>query len=142
MLDSTCADLESTFPYMDDTRVGSLERETHLQHFDKLFSALAANGLAINLEKCVFEVPTLEFLGHRISAAGSAPETDHTVEIQNCPPPLPGHLTIATFSRHGKLLPLFLAKLCSSVAPLNQSPKRGTADSAVDRRSPGVFSKG
>jgi hypothetical protein len=36
------------------------------------------NGLAINFEKCDFAVPTLEFLGHRISAAGSAPATDHT----------------------------------------------------------------
>jgi hypothetical protein len=49
---------------------------------DKLFTALAVNGLAIN-----FAVPTLEFLGHRISAAGSAPATDHTAEIQNCSPP-------------------------------------------------------
>ncbi len=72
---------------MDDTRVGSPDRETHLQHLYKLFSALAANGLAINLEKCIFAVPTLEFLGHRISAAGSAPTTDHTAKIQNCFPP-------------------------------------------------------
>jgi hypothetical protein len=87
MIDRTCADLEGRFPYMDDIRVGSPDRETHLHHLDKLFSALAVNGLAINLEKCVFAVPTLEFLGHRISAAGSAPATDHTAEIQNCPPP-------------------------------------------------------
>ncbi len=78
MIDRTCADLEGTFPYVDDTRVGSPDREMHLQHLDKLFSALTANGLAINL------VPTLEFLGHRISAAGSAPTTDHTAEMQNC----------------------------------------------------------
>jgi hypothetical protein len=120
--------------------VGSPDREMHLHHLDKLFSALAVNGLAINLEKCVFAVPTLEFLGHRISAAGLAPVTDHTAEIQNCPPP-PGHQAIAMFSRHGEFLPPFLAKLCSSVAPFNRSPERGTADSAVDRHSPGVFSK-
>jgi hypothetical protein len=87
MIDRTCADLEDTFPYMDDTRVGSPDRETHLHYLDKLFTALAVNGLAINLEKCVFAVPTLEFLGHRILAAGSAPATDHTSEIQNCSPP-------------------------------------------------------
>jgi hypothetical protein len=134
MIERTCADLESTFPYMDDTRVGSTDRETHLHHLDTLFSALAINGLAINLEKCVFAVPTLEFLGHRISAAGSAPATDHTTKIQNCSPP-PGHQAIATFSRHGTFLLPFLAKLCSSVAPFNRSPERGTANSAVDRHS-------
>jgi hypothetical protein len=31
----------------------------------KIFAALAANGLAINLEKCVFAIPSLEFLGHK-----------------------------------------------------------------------------
>jgi hypothetical protein len=103
---------------MDDTRVGSPDRETHLHHLDKLFAALAINGLAINLEKCIFAVPTLEFLGHKISAAGSAPATDHTAEIQNCSPP-PGHQTIATNSRHSEFLPAFFAKLRSSVAPFN-----------------------
>jgi hypothetical protein len=87
MIDCTCADLEDIFPYMDDTRVGSPDREMHLHHLDKLFTALAVNGLAINCEKCVFAVPTLEFLGHRISAAGSALLTDHTAEIQNCSSP-------------------------------------------------------
>ncbi len=86
MIDHTCANLEGTFPYKDDTHVGSLDSETHLQHLDKLFSALAANRLVINLEKCVFAVPTLEFLGCRISVAGSAPTTDHTAKIQNCSP--------------------------------------------------------
>jgi hypothetical protein len=140
MIDRTCADLEGTFPYMDDTRVGSPDRETHLHHFDKLFTALAANGLAINLEKCVFAVPTLEFLGHRISAAGSAPATDHTAEIQNFFPP-PGHQAIATFSRHGEFLLPLLSELRSSVAPINRSPEGGTTDSAVDRCGTGVFSK-
>jgi hypothetical protein len=87
MIDRTCANLEGMFPYMDDTRVGSLDWETHLHHLDKLFTALAINGLAINLEKCVFAVPILEFLGDRILAAGSAPAIDHTTKIQNCPPP-------------------------------------------------------
>jgi hypothetical protein len=87
MIDRTCADLEGSFLYMDDTREGSPDRGTHLHHLDKLFTALAVNGLAINLVKCVFAVPTLEFLGHRISAASSASATDHTAEIQNCPPP-------------------------------------------------------
>jgi hypothetical protein len=62
MIDRTCSNLEGTFPYMGDTRMGSPDRETHLHHLDKPFTALAVNGLAINLEKCVFAVPTLEFL--------------------------------------------------------------------------------
>jgi hypothetical protein len=35
---------------MDDSRVSSLDRQTHLRHLKAFFTALAANGLAINLE--------------------------------------------------------------------------------------------
>jgi hypothetical protein len=41
-----------------DSRVGSPDRQTQLIHSEAFFSALATNGLAINLEKCVFAVPT------------------------------------------------------------------------------------
>ncbi len=87
MMDRTTDGLEGVFAYMDDSRVGSPDRQTHLRHLEAFFSALAANGLAINLEKCVFATPSLEILGHTISATGAAPTADHAAEIENCPPP-------------------------------------------------------
>jgi hypothetical protein len=113
--------------------------EMHLQHLDKFLAALAINGLAINLEKCVFAVPTLEFLGHKISATGLAPAAYHTAEIKKCPPP--GHQATALFSQHAKLLLPFPAKLRSGVAPFNRSPKGGTKGFGMDRHNPGLFSK-
>ncbi len=113
MMDRTCAGLEDMFPYMDDSQVASPNRETHLQHLDSNFLALAANGLAINLEKCVFAIQTLEFLGHKILATGLAQQP-----IMRPPPP-PGPQAIATCSQRGNLLLLFLAKLCPGVAPFN-----------------------
>jgi cleavage and polyadenylation specificity factor subunit 1 len=71
---------------MDDSQVGSLDRQTHLHHLEAFFTALATNGLAINLEECVFAAPSLEMLGYMISATGAAPTTDHGTEIKNCPP--------------------------------------------------------
>jgi hypothetical protein len=50
-----------------------------------LFTALATNGLAINLEKCV-AAPSLEILGYMISATGMAPTADPAAEMENCPP--------------------------------------------------------
>jgi hypothetical protein len=53
MMDCTTDGLEGVFAYMDDSRVSSLDRQTRLRHLEAFFTALAANGLAINLEKCV-----------------------------------------------------------------------------------------
>jgi hypothetical protein len=52
-----------------------------------LFAILAAKGLALNLEKCVFAVSELDFLGHRISAAGVAPLGNNGQVILDFPKP-------------------------------------------------------
>jgi putative transposase len=54
---------------------------------EAFFNALATNGLAINLEKCVFAVTSLEILGHTISATGSAPTAGHATEMESALPP-------------------------------------------------------
>jgi hypothetical protein len=61
-MDQTTDGLDSVFAYMDDSRVGSPDRQTYLRHLEAFFSALATNGLAINLEKCVLQPPLLRFL--------------------------------------------------------------------------------
>jgi hypothetical protein len=101
MMDHTTDGLEGVFAYMDDSRIGSLERQTHLHHLEAFFKALAANGLAINLEKCVFATPSLEILGHIILATMA----NHAAEIENCPPPqdikqLQRFLGMVNFYRH------------------------------------------
>jgi hypothetical protein len=87
MMDRITDGLEGVFAYMDDSRVSPPDRQTHLRHLEAFFTALAANGLAINLEKCVFATPSLEILGHRISATGAAPTADQAAKIKNCPLP-------------------------------------------------------
>jgi hypothetical protein len=121
MIERTLDSVKGTFPYTDNSRIRSLDRETHLHHLEAFFAALAAHGLVINLDKCVFAVPTLEFLGHNFLAAGSTQVADHVAAIKTCPPP--GHQAIATFSWKGKFLPLFFAKLCKGDAPFNRSPE-------------------
>ncbi len=89
------------------------------------FVALATSGLAINLEKCVFAVPTLEILGHMISAVGSAPTAMHRPTIDTGPPP-PEHqglqhfLGMVNFYRH------FLPGCTPILRPLTNLLKGGT----------------
>jgi hypothetical protein len=74
--DNILMGLDYVFSFLDDEGVFIKSREQHWTNLRTLFAILAANGLALNLEKCVFAVPELDFLGHRISAAGVAPLWD------------------------------------------------------------------
>jgi hypothetical protein len=124
MMDRTTDGLEGVFAYMDDSRVGYPDRQTHLHHLEAFFKALAANGLAINLEKCVFATPSIEILGHTISATGVAPMADHATEIKKCLPPqdikqLQRFLGMVNFYRR------FLPKCAQIFKPLTDLLKGG-----------------
>jgi hypothetical protein len=81
-----------------------------------LFAILAANGLSLDLEKCVFAVSELDFLGHCISAAGITPFRDTVQVILDFPKPtdckaLQRFLDMMNFYRR------FLPGIASSICP-------------------------
>ncbi len=126
---------------MDDSRVGSPDRQTHLRHLEAFFSALATNGLAINLEKCVFATPSLEILGHTILATGAAPTADQAAEIENCLPAqdikqLQRFLGMVNFYRR------FLPNCGQVLKPLTDLLKGGGQNFAMDRHRSGGFPEG
>jgi hypothetical protein len=69
MMDCTTDGLEGMFAYIDDSRVGSPDRQTLFRHLEALINVVATSVLAMNLEKCIFAAPSLEILGQTISAA-------------------------------------------------------------------------
>jgi hypothetical protein len=88
MMDCTTEGLEGVFAYMDDSHVGSLNRQTHLRHLEIFFLTQWPPMVSPSIFKyCIFAVPSLEILGCKISAAGATPTAAHTVEIELCPPP-------------------------------------------------------
>jgi hypothetical protein len=99
---------------------------------EAFFTASAANGLAINLEKCVFATPSLEILGNRISLTGAAPTADHAAEIKNCPPPQDVK-QLQRFLGMEKLLPPFFAQVCTGLESFNRSPEGWGQNVGVDR---------
>jgi hypothetical protein len=103
MMDHTTDGLKGVFAYTDDSHVGSPDRKTHLLYLEAFFNALATNGLAINLKKRVFAVPSLEILGHMILRRQDQPPQPVT-------PPKYNQAT-ATFSRQGEFLPPLFAQL-------------------------------
>ena len=55
---------------MDDVLVFGHSQEGHDHHLQDTLSRIAAAGLTLNKEKCVFSKPTMKFLGHIISKNG------------------------------------------------------------------------
>ena len=51
-----------------------------------LFDPLEECGLVVNPDKCLFAVHELEFLGHHITTAGSAPTQEKVDAVMNFMP--------------------------------------------------------
>jgi Reverse transcriptase (RNA-dependent DNA polymerase)/RNase H-like domain found in reverse transcriptase len=115
--DNLFRDLPFVFVYLDDGRVASRNLDEHVDHLRAVFRILEDNGQAINLEKCEFAVPELDFLGHRLSAAGVTPLRDSLQVILDFPRPhtvkdLQRFLGMVNFYRR------FLPKIAQTLAPL------------------------
>jgi len=87
MMDQVLQDLPFVFVYLDDILVASTSHAEHMQHLRCVFERLSTNSLIISLEKCVFGMPSIDFLGHRISQAGCSPLPTKVAAIQQFSPP-------------------------------------------------------
>ena len=85
LIDRTMAGVDSPSPYLDDILVFSRGDDNHRRDLQGTFERLRAAGLTANAEKCEFNKPSIEFLGHTVSASGIAPLPDRVV--------IPTHLT-------------------------------------------------
>ena len=87
---------------MDDVLVFGHTQEGHDHHLQDTLSHIAAAGLTLNKEKCVFSKPTMKFLGHIISIS---PDHDKTAAIQNMPPPESPRRFMGMVTQLGKFSP-------------------------------------
>lgn len=56
--------------FFDDILIYSRTVASHLEHLEKVLTVLQENQLVINLKKCSFVQPRIEYLGHVISDQG------------------------------------------------------------------------
>ena len=87
LMDSVLQDIDCAFVYLDDILIASSSEKEHLEDLRIVFRRLTEEGLVIRLEKCLFGVPSLEFLGHQVSKNGSGPTQAKVEVIQNFPQP-------------------------------------------------------
>ncbi len=75
------------FAFQDDLEVASRTDKEHRQHLRIIFQRLREHGLVINAEKCIFGVPSIDFLGHRVDAAGVTPLPQYVSAVVDFPQP-------------------------------------------------------
>ena len=54
--------------YFDDILIYSQSSQDHLEHLEQVFIILRRESLFVNLEKCAFLTPQVEFLGFIVSS--------------------------------------------------------------------------
>ena len=81
-IDNIFRDLPYVFAYIDDLLIFSKSEDEHQKHLRVVFERLAQNKLSISIEKCVFHVPEIDFLGHRISSQGLSPLSQRVESLQ------------------------------------------------------------
>uniref|UniRef100_A0A5S6QK83 RNA-directed DNA polymerase n=1 Tax=Trichuris muris TaxID=70415 RepID=A0A5S6QK83_TRIMR len=73
--------------YLDDIIVTGKDIADHVRNLEILFDRLTAAGLRCKLEKCTFFRPTVEYVGHIISANGIRPSERGVEAIRKLPCP-------------------------------------------------------
>jgi hypothetical protein len=86
-IDRVKTQLEFCFAYQDDLEVASKDDIQHRLHLRQVFLCLRQHGLVINAEKCVFGAPSIDFLGHRVTAGGVTPLPTYVSAVLDFPRP-------------------------------------------------------
>jgi hypothetical protein len=124
MMDQILAGLPFAFCYIDDILVASPDHASHQQHLRQVLEQLREAGLVLNIEKCAFAQPSVDFLGHHVSAEGATPLQSHIAAVRDFPPPstireLQGFPGKVNFYRR------FLPGMARTLAPLTDALKGG-----------------
>jgi hypothetical protein len=112
--------LPFTCVYLDDLLIASQNMEDHRHQLREMLRRLQDNGLVLNVDKCQFTLPALEFLGHSVSTPGVAPLPSRVEAIRNFPLPavvseLQAFLGLFNFYRR------FVHKAAAIVKPLTDA---------------------
>ena len=104
--------------YIDDILVASPSPQQHKTHLRQLFSRLQEYGLRIHPSKCVLGAQELDFLGHRVSAAGISPLPQKVMAIKEFPQPSTPR-KLREFLGMVNYYHRFIPRAAHALAPLN-----------------------
>ena len=86
-MDQVLRGVTSAYAYIDDVLIASSTPEQHINDLRTVFERLAAHGIIVNPNKCVFGVSELDFLGHHIDKHGITPLPEKVQAVRDFPQP-------------------------------------------------------
>jgi hypothetical protein len=132
MMDHTTDGLEGVFAYMDDPRVCSLDRQTHLPHLEAFFYRLSNQWSCHKSGEMCCCSPFFGNSWPHDFGGRSGPHSQSHRRKRTLPSPS-GHQTTTTFSRHGGFLTPFSAQMRTGLVPFDSSPEGRGQNVGVDR---------
>ena len=86
-MDSLLQGLPYVCIYLDDILVTGPTVEAHIKTLDEVLHRLTDAGVRLKRRKCCFMLPSVEYLGHRISSAGLQPTDEKVKALKEAPAP-------------------------------------------------------
>nr|VZI30919.1 unnamed protein product [Spirometra erinaceieuropaei] len=86
-IDEILRGLTFAYAYIDDILVASSSAEEHASHLRLIFDRFQQHGLQLNVDKYVFGVNSLDFLGNHVDQHGITPLTEKVQCILSFPVP-------------------------------------------------------
>ena len=125
IMESILHGLPGVSVYIDDILITGKSIEEYLENLEAVLARLKETGLQLKHDKCAFLLPTVEYLGYKITAQGLQPTLDKVKAVQNAPAPQDVSQLkslIGLVNYYGKFLP----DLSSVLAPLYRLFQKGT----------------
>ena len=125
VMESILQELPGVIVYIDDILVSGKTVDEYLQNLDATLTRLEEAGLRLKRPKCSFLLPSVEYLGYKISEKGLQPTEDKVKAVHKAPAPedvsqLKSFLGLVNY--YGKFLP----DLSTVLAPLYKLLQKDT----------------
>ena len=118
-IDTVLQGLSGVVAYMDDLLVTGANDEEHSNNLREVLSRLSEAGIHLRLNKCVFEVENVEYLGYMIDEEGIHPVEKAIKAIEKLPRPT-SVTELKSFLRLINYYRRFLPNLAHVLAPLHK----------------------
>ena len=109
----------SVFIYLDDILVASESPEEHKQHLQEVLQILKDNHLYAAIQKCHFNKPEVNYLGHVVGRDGLRPDPQKVQVVRDWPKPSSVH-EVRSFLGLTNYFRRFIKDYASKAAPLNR----------------------